>query len=730
MNNINNKLEQINKLIQGENDKPHDLLGKHKLKNGDIIIRCFYINVKEIKIINDKTKTIYKMEETGIENFYEYNMGKKDFNYYLEITNNSGDTWSTYDPYSFKCELTEVDLYLFSEGTHYRTYEKLGSQFKEIDGINGVSFVIWAPNAKRVSVVGDFNNWDGNRNPMYFHNTAGLWEIFIPGLKEFDKYKFEIKTKDNHILDKSDPYGFYFEVRPNKASIVYNIKNNYKWSDSSWMEKRKSKKGLDVVNEPINVYEVHLGSWARKVEEGNRFLTYREFAVDLVEYVKEMGYTHIELLPILEHPYDPSWGYQVTGYFAPTSRFGTPDDFKYFIDECHKNNIGVILDWVPAHFPKDDNGLAKFDGTSLYEHSDPRQGEHPEWGTLIFNYGRKEVKNFLISNALFWINEYHIDGLRTDAVASMLYLDYGKEDGQWVPNEYGGRENIEAIEFMKHLNSILFKNDESILMIAEESTSWGKVSDTVENGGLGFNLKWNMGWMNDFLSYIEKDCIHRKYDHHKLTFGMYYHYTEKFMLVFSHDEVVHGKKSILSKMPGDFWQQIANLKVTLGFKFGHPGKKLLFMGQEFGQIDEWAEHRSLDWHLLENGKHKEIQTYVKDLNKLYKDEKALWELDFNENGFNWIDCNDGDSSIVTFTRRGKNKEDVLTFICNFTPVAHNYYQIHLPDEGEYKEIFNSDELKYGGSGVINNGKIEAKKEFFNGVHIKVPPLGVIVFKKK
>ncbi len=720
---------QLLALVNGNLKNPHNILGMKGInenKKKKLEIRCYYKNAEKVILIDNKSKKRIKMKENKVKGIFEVKIDFiKNFQYCYEVTIDN-NTWVTYDPYNFELQITEFDLHLFSNGTHYKIFDKLGSHLKTLQGVEGVTFAIWAPNAKRVSVIGDFNNWDGLRNPMTLHKSGGVWEIFIPGLRSGDKYKYEIKTEEDYILEKSDPYGFYFEVRPNKATVVYNEKD-YKWSDNKWKEKVEKS---DIVNTPINIYEVHLGSWAKNVEKNNDFLTYRELADELITYVLEMGYTHIELLPILEHPYDPSWGYQVTGYFAPTSRFGHPDDFKFFVDECHKNNIGVILDWVPAHFPKDEVGLAKFDGTCLYEHNNPAQGEHPDWGTLIFNYGRNEVKNFLISNALFWVEEYHIDGLRTDAVASMLYLDYGKEDGEWVSNEYGGRENLEAIEFIKHLNSIMQKTNKNILMIAEESTSWPKITGELDEGSLGFNLKWNMGWMNDFLSYIEKDPIHRKYDHHKLTFGMYYHYTEKFMLVLSHDEVVHGKKSMLDKMPGDFWQKCANLKLTYGFKMGHPGKKLLFMGQEFGQMSEWSEERSLDWHLLEYEQHRQIQQFVKDLNELYKKEKALWKYDFDAEGFSWIDCNDGNSSIITFTRKTRKVAETLVFVCNFTPVVHLNYNIQMPLEGKYEEILNSDNLKYGGSGVINEHILDSKNENDRYVEIKVMPLGVSVFKIK
>lgn len=617
---------------------------------------------------------------------------------------------------------------MFGEGNHYKIFDKLGAHPLQIKNVSGVNFAVWAPNAKRVSVIGDFNNWDGRQNPMRARKNSGVWELFIPGLKNFDKYKFEIKTQENYILKKSDPYGNFAQLRPDNASVIFDI-NKYKWNDATWRSLRTKN---PPTSGPINIYEVHLGSWKRIVEEDNRFLTYREFADEIVPYIKKMNYTHIELMPIAEHPFDGSWGYQVTGYYAVTSRYGTPEDFMYLVDKCHQNNIGVILDWVPAHFPKDEHGLARFDGTALYEHSDPRMGEHPDWGTLIFNYGRCEVKNFLIANALFWIEKFHIDGLRVDAVASMIYLDYSKKEGQWLPNKFGGNENLDAIEFMKHMNSVICGKYPEILMIAEESTAWPGVSRPVEQNGLGFNLKWNMGWMNDFLTYMQKDPIHRKFHHNNLTFSMIYAYTENFILVLSHDEVVHGKGSLISKMPGDLWQKFANLRVAFGFMIGHPGKKLSFMGNEFAQFDEWNENKSLDWHLLNFESHEKFQTYIKDLNEIYCNEKTLSYDDFTNNGFEWIDCNDSDRSVVSFMRKGKNPNDIIIFVCNFTPVPLLTHRIGVPFPGIYKEILNSDDLKYGGGGIVNSNIIQSEKIEWNwrqnSIGLKIPPLGVSIIK--
>ncbi len=718
-------IDELYNLLNVESKTPKNILGIHDIKEKNStkkVIRVYNPNAKSVKAINCETNDEYLLKETEYEGFFEAIISsKKDFLYKLIFTGFDKNKWESYDPYSFPNQITDLDRYLFGEATNYKIYNKMGAQVKNINGIDGVNFAVWAPNAKGVSVIGDFNMWDGRRHQMQNHNEAGIWELFIPGLKELDKYKYEIKTNENYLLEKSDPYGFYSEVRPNTASVIYDV-NKYKWNDEQWIERRKNQNNL---SKPINAYEVHLGSWMRIVEDGDRFLTYRELAEKLIPYVMEMNYTHIELMPVSEHPYDPSWGYQVTGYYAPTSRFGSPDDFKYFVDKCHQNGIGVILDWVPAHFPKDSHGLAKFDGTSLYEHMNPAQGEHPDWGTLIFNYGRKEVKNFLIANALFWLRKYHIDGLRVDAVASMLYLDYGKSGGDWIPNKYGGRENLEAVEFMKHLNSIVEEVAPGTLMIAEESTSWGGVTKETKYDGLGYSLKWNMGWMNDFLSYMQNDSIYRKYHHHNLTFSMVYAYTEQFILVLSHDEVVHGKRSLLNKMPGDVWQKFANLRLAYGFMYGHPGKKLLFMGSEFGQWREWSEDRSLDWHLLEQKDNKQLHSFVKDLNKIYKQENSLWENDFNSDGFQWIDCNNAERSVVSFRRVGQDND--IIFVCNFTPVPLTNHKLDLWFEGEYKEILNSDDLKYGGSGVINVDKIKINKN--KEMNLKVPPLGVTILKR-
>ena len=652
---------------------------------------------------------------------------KERFKYKFKMLDYFNNEHYINDIYSFWTEkLTEFDRYLFNRAQHYKIYDKMGAHIMEVDGVKGVHFAVWAPNAQNISVVGNFNNWDGRRHRMIKDENSGIWTLFIPDLCEGDLYKYEIKGYHGNIFLKADPYAFYSELRPANASIVWDI-NKYKWNDAEWLHQRYY---TNHYEKPISIYEVHLPSWQRTLK--NEFLNYRYLAHKLVEYVKQHGFTHIELLPILEHPLDASWGYQVTGYFAPTSRLGTPEDFMYFVDYCHQNGIGVLLDWVPAHFPKDGHGLINFDGTALYEHADPRQGEHLDWGTKIFNFGRNEVKNFLISSALFWIDKYHIDGLRVDAVASMLYLDYSKPDGAWVPNCYGGRENLEAIEFLKHLNSIAYQNYHGIMMIAEESTAWPGVSKPTWAGGLGFGFKWNMGWMNDTLTYISKEPIYRKYHHSNMTFSMLYAFTENFILPFSHDEVVHGKCSMINKMPGDYWQKFANLRALYTYFFGHPGKKLLFMGSEFGMFDEWTDSKSIDWHLLDYEYHRNLLKCVSDLNRIYKSEPSLYQNDHNGNGFEWINCNDSDNSIFSFIRKAKKFEEQTIFVVNFTPVPRYDYTLGVYFNTPYKEIFNSDSNIYSGSNIGNGGIIYPKdyKSFGKpfSISVTVPPLAGIILK--
>lgn len=726
------KLYDIFHIVNGEHSDPHTVLGMHEMEEDGrkaVVVRAFLPHAAGITVIDYANKRKkYPMKRLHADGFFEVTIADREewFRYQLEYTDADGNTWRSYDPYSFSPTLSEFDRHLFGAGTHYEIYEKMGGRLMTHEGARGAAFSVWAPNAKAVSVIGDFNNWDARRSPMRRLGESGIWELFLPAAAEGDKYKFHVTQCDGRVVDKTDPYGVYAEVRPNNASVLYPLKR-YKWKDRRWMTARRK---YDFRAAPMNIYEVHLGSWKRA--EGNRFLSYTELAEQLIPYVKEMGYTHIEMLPVEEHPFDGSWGYQVTGYYAPTSRYGSPDEFKQFVDACHQNGISVILDWVPAHFPKDDFALARFDGTALYEHQDPRLGEHIQWGTYIFNYGRKEVANFLLANALYWMDIFHIDGLRVDAVASLLRLDFCKEEGQWLPNVYGGSENLEAIEFLKHMNSVIAEREPGALMIAEDSTAWPGVTKKVEEGGLGFSLKWNMGWMNDFLSYIKLDPIYRKYHQNKLTFGMAYHYAENFVLVLSHDEVVHTKSSMIGKMPGDVWQSFANLRLSYGFMMGHPGKKLLFMGGEFAQYSEWSEARSLDWHLLQYADHQEMQAYVKELNHLYAEEPAFWAEDFDPNGFQWIECDDAESSIVSFVRRSKEKE--LVFLCNFTPVVHRGFSLGVPQEGVYHERLNSDAARFGGSDVINAVPLQSRAEPAGRcpfrVELDVPPLGMVILERE
>ena len=726
------KLYDIFHIVNGEHSDPHTVLGMHEMEEDGrkaVVVRAFLPHAAGITVIDYANKRKkYPMERLHADGFFEVTIADREewFRYQLEYTDADGNTWRSYDPYSFSPTLSEFDRHLFGAGTHYEIYEKMGGRLMTHEGARGAAFSVWAPNAKAVSVIGDFNNWDARRSPMRRLGESGIWELFLPAAAEGDKYKFHVTQCDGRVVDKTDPYGVYAEVRPNNASVLYPLKR-YKWKDRRWMTARRK---YDFRTAPMNIYEVHLGSWKRA--EGNRFLSYTELAEQLIPYVKEMGYTHIEMLPVEEHPFDGSWGYQVTGYYAPTSRYGSPDEFKQFVDACHQNGISVILDWVPAHFPKDDFALARFDGTALYEHQDPRLGEHIQWGTYIFNYGRKEVANFLLANALYWMDIFHIDGLRVDAVASLLRLDFCKEEGQWLPNVYGGSENLEAIEFLKHMNSVIAEREPGALMIAEDSTAWPGVTKKVDEGGLGFSLKWNMGWMNDFLSYIKLDPIYRKYHQNKLTFGMAYHYAENFVLVLSHDEVVHTKSSMIGKMPGDVWQSFANLRLSYGFMMGHPGKKLLFMGGEFAQYSEWSEARSLDWHLLQYADHQEMQAYVKELNHLYTEEPAFWAEDFDPNGFQWIECDDAESSIVSFVRRSEEKE--LVFLCNFTPVVHRGFSLGVPQEGVYHERLNSDAARFGGSDVINAVPLQSRAEPAGRcpfrVELDVPPLGMVILERE
>ena len=625
--------------------------------------------------------------------------------------------------------LTDDDLYLFNEGSHFRLYDKLGAHPMEHEGKEGTCFAVWAPDAQKVYVMGDFNGWDKESHPLHPRGKSGIWEGFIPGVGKGANYKYHIASRfHGYHVDKADPFALNSEVPPKTGSIVWNL--DYVWGDGEWMENRQKQNALDA---PMAVYEMHLGSWMRMPEEGNRSLTYRELAPRLAEYVRSMGFTHVEFLPVMEHPFYGSWGYQTSGYFTPTSRYGTPQDFMYLVDQLHRNEIGVILDWVPSHFPSDEHSLGYFDGTYLFEHADPGQRIHPDWDSLIFNYGREEVQSYLLSSALCWLDVYHADGLRVDAVASMLYLNYGRRDGEWIPNKYGGKENLEAIAFLRRFNEEVYKNYSDVQTVAEESTSWPMVSRPLYVGGLGFGMKWDMGWMHDMLAYMSEDPIHRKFHHNKLTFRMIYSFNENFVLPLSHDEVVYGKGSLLQKMPGDDWQRFANLRLLFGVMYAQPGKKLLFMGGEFGQWNEWYHETSLDWNLLEHPSHSGVQRWVTDLNQLYKNEPALHELDFDQAGFEWIDCNDSQQSTLSFLRKGSSTEDTIVIACNFTPVPHHNYRVGVPEGGLWSEILNSDAKEYDGSGQGNFGAVGAETTSFHGrpysVNITLPPLAIVYFKR-
>jgi len=703
----------VDAVVIGRHSDPFGILGPHAIETPTgrrWVVRVFHPGIAGVSIRFPGSSTVIEAKKLRPEGFFEatlpeaQNEAPAAANYRIVYHTESGDTFERYDTYAFPFLLSEFDLYLMGEGRHYDTYDKLGAHVETLTGVRGVNFAVWAPSARRVSVVGDFNHWDGRINPMRARGSSGVWEIFVPELGEGAIYKYEIIGPNGNMLPlKGDPYAFRAEVRPSTGSIVANL-DTYKWNDSDWMQRRPETNWFE---KPVSIYEVHLGGWRRVPEEGNRWLTYRELGDQLIPYVKQLGYSHIELLPIMEHPFDGSWGYQTIGYFAATSRYGTPAEFMEFIDRCHREGIGVLLDWTPAHFPRDTHGLAEFDGTHLYEHSDPRQGTHPDWGTLVYNYGRNEVQNYLISNALFWLDKYHIDGLRVDAVASMLYLDYSRKEGEWVPNQFGGRENLHAIAFLKRLNEVAYERFPGLLTVAEESTAWPSVSRPTYLGGLGFSFKWNMGWMNDTLYYFSQNPVHRKYHQNKLTFSLLYAFTENFVLPFSHDEVVHGKNSLLHKMPGDAWQQFANLRLLYGYQYGHPGKKLLFMGQEFAQRAEFSEANSLEWHLLQYEPHQGMQRLIADLNKLYAAEAALHEVDFEWRGFEWLDCNDSDNSVFSFIRRAKKPEDCIVVVLNATPVVREGYRIGVPQPGFYAEILNTDAAAYGGSNVGNMGGIQS-----------------------
>ncbi len=721
--------DELNSFLAATHGDPFRLLGPHR-QGDELNIRVFRPDAARVEVLVDGSDHgAIEAEKIHRDGFFAASVpgANRDLAYKLRLTNWEGRQWEQGDPYRYGKIMGDVDLHLFGEGQHWRLYDKFGAHVREIGGASGVYFAVWAPNAQRVSVVGDFNNWDGRINPMRKLLGAGAWELFIPGLEANTHYKFEIRTPNGALLLKSDPFAFFNQHGTSTASLVYDLER-YQWNDDAWMESRKSR---DWQRQPVSIYEVHLGSWRRRADQGNRHLSYLEFAESLLPYVVDMGYTHMELLPIAEHPFEGSWGYQVTNYFAPTSRFGTPDELRQFIDQCHQAGIGVIMDWVPAHFPKDAHGLAEFDGTDLYEHADPRQGEHQDWGTLIFNFGRNEVRNFLIANALFWLDKYHIDGLRVDAVASMLYLDYSRKAGEWIPNAYGGRENLDAIYFLKRFNEVCYEQFPGIMTIAEESTAWPGVSRPTYLGGLGFGFKWNMGWMHDFLQYVSLDPIYRRFHHGNITFSLLYAFHENFVLVLSHDEVVHGKGSMIGKMPGDEWQKFANLRMFYAWMWGHPGKKLMFMGQEFGQWREWNHDQSLDWHLLEGAKHDGLRRLVQHLNYVYKHEPALWQLDDSYEGFEWIDFHDADNSVVSWVRKSREGE-MIAFVVNATPIVRYEYRLGVPAPGYYKEIINTDGETYGGGNVGNLGGAQSDATPWMGrehsICINLPPLATLAFK--
>jgi 1,4-alpha-glucan branching enzyme len=744
--------EQIERIAWNQHHDPFEVLGPHKIEQDGKsvwVVRAYLPRADEVWVVYPESREEFPMHSVHDPHFFECTLTLENLsNYQLRVKEGDHER-VMYDPYAFRSPLlTDFDIHLFGEGNHHRLYEKLGAHITEQDGVKGVYYAVWAPNARNVSVLGDFNNWDGRQHQMRLRD-GGIWELFIPGLGVGTHYKYEVKNQAGHIYEKSDPFGFQQEVRPKTASIVADV-DAYQWHDDAWMETRRH---TEPLLNPVSVYEVHLGSWLHAsssepaidvdgkpvppvivadLKPGARFLTYRELADRLIPYVKELGFTHIEMLPVAEHPFDGSWGYQVTGYFAATSRFGTPQDLMYFIDQCHQNNIGVIVDWVPAHFPKDGHGLANFDGTHLYEHADPRKGEHKEWGTLVFNYSRNEVRNFLVANALFWFDKYHIDGIRVDAVASMLYLDYCRDPGTWVTNQYGGRENIEAADFLRQLNHTVFSYFPGVLSIAEESTDWPMVSWPTYVGGLGFNLKWNMGWMHDMLDFFHMDPWFRQFHQNNVTFSIWYAFSENFMLALSHDEVVHGKSPMIGKMPGDEWQKFANLRCLYTYMFTHPGKKTLFMSMEFGQWSEWNVWGDLEWQLLQHPAHQALKDCISKLNHLYRTEPALYTQDFSQEGFEWIDCSDNRHSVVSFIRRAKDSDEFIVTVCNFTPQPHSHYRVGVPELGFYTELFNSDAREYGGSNMGNlGGKWAEEWSFHNrpySIDLCLPPLGVLVLK--
>lgn len=728
---MNNKLYKymnwpvIEDIVFAESDNPHAVLGAHPA-GSSTLIQTYQPGAETVILILKDSREKIKMELADEEGFFAALVPEKNVKDYLfEVTEKDGTVRKVEDPYRFKEQITKQDTDRFEAGIHYTIYEKLGAHPMTIDGVAGVHFAVWAPNAMRVSTVGDFNNWDGRTHQMRRLWDSGIFEIFIPAAKEGDNYKFELKVKGGLTYLKADPYAFRQQLRPDTASVIANA-NAFAWEDAKWLSARED---FDAVKAPMSIYELYLNSFMKK-EDGKEYNNYREIAPELIKYVKEMGYTHVELMPVMEHPFDGSWGYQVIGYYAPTARYGTPEDFRFLINELHKAGIGVILDWVPAHFPRDTYGLSNFDGTCLYEHLDPRKGFHPHWGTLIYNYGRPQVTNYLIANALYWVEQFHADGIRMDAVASMLYLDYGKNDGEWVANMYGGNENLEAIEFIKHLNSVMHKRNKGVVTIAEESTAWPKVTGNLDDDGLGFDIKWNMGWMNDFLGYMSYDPYFRAHHHGELTFSMIYNYSEKFMLVLSHDEVVHGKATLIGKMPGERQDKFNNLKAAYGFFFTHPGKKLLFMGQDIAEFDEWNENRSVEWELLDIPEHKGMANLVKRLNDLYVTRPALHTLDHSTKGFEWLNSISANDCMVSFMRKGEHREDALLVVANFANVEREF-TIGVPYEGSYKEILNTDDKAFGGEGRVNSRARITIEEEYDGrpfmITMKSAPLSVSIF---
>lgn len=715
---------KIEGIIYSEEDDPHALLGAHTV-NGGVLVQTFQPEAEAVTLCVKEGKK-YKMEQADEAGYYAVLLPGKSVPKYTLVVQREGIKTEIEDAYCFGPVITKQDTKKWNTGTHYEAYRVLGAHMMTIDGVSGVHFAVWAPNAMRVSVVGDFNHWDGRVHQMRRLWDSGIFEIFVPNVKEGMNYKYELKIKGGLTYLKADPCAFGQQMRPETASVIRNV-DGFDWEDEKWLSQRRERQAADA---PISVYELHLASFY-KPQDGRDFYNFRELAPRVVAYIKEMGYTHVELMPIMEHPFDASWGYQIIGYYAVTARYGTPEDFMYFVNELHKAQIGVILDWVPAHFPRDTYGLSNFDGTCLYEHLDPRKGSHPHWGTLIYNYGRPEVANYLIANALYWVEQFHVDGIRMDAVASMLYLDYGKQDGEWVANMYGGNENLEAVEFLKHLNSVMHKRNPSAIVIAEESTAWPLITGALKENGLGFDFKWNMGWMNDYLEYIKYDPYFRAHHHGELTFSMVYAYSEKFMLVFSHDEVVHGKGTLLGKMPGETKDKFANLRATYAYMMAHPGKKLLFMGQDIAEYDEWNEERQVEWELLEIEEHAQVNRLMKKLNAFYKEHPALYELDYQADGFEWINSIDYERCMVSFLRKDKAGNDTLMIVANFANVEHTGLRIGVPSAGKYKELLNTDAVEYGGGGAVNRRVKEAALMEWDGreysIKINVGPLSVSIF---